>query len=103
MSRIKRKNPIHVFKRAAERTDFSKREAQRLIKEAQTAGKAYGNIPPGPLADYIKSKGNTKRVKVYQGYVFIFARTSTACITMYPIPEEVLKAQDEFEKNKSNQ
>lgn len=72
MSRIKRKNPIHVFKRAAERTDFSKREAQRLIKEAQTAGKAYGNIPPGPLADYIKSKGNTKRVKIYQGYVFIF-------------------------------
>lgn len=98
MSRIKAKDSVHVFERVAERTTLSKRDAKRLIKEAQTAGKAYSNIPPGPLADYIKSKGTTKRVKVYQGYVFIFARTTTACITMYPIDEEVLKAQEEFDK-----
>lgn len=98
MSKSRVRNTDHVYKRVSERTNLSKSEAKRLIKQAQKYGKTYKKLPPGPLADYLKSKGKYKRVKIYEGYVFVFAKTSTSCITMYPIDEEIQKAQRIFDK-----
>lgn len=68
------------------------------MKEASRYGISAGNIPDGPLRRYIASKGDAKRVKYFKGYVFIFAKTSTSCITMYPVDEEVIRAEEEARK-----
>ena len=98
MSRTKVKNSNHSYARVRERTSLSKRETVKLMKEASRYGLSAGNIPDGPLRKYVASKGDAKRVKYYKGYIFIFAKTSTSCITMYPADEEVLAAQAEAEK-----
>lgn len=97
MSRTKAKNSEHSLLRAKERTDLSKSQIKQMIKEAQTAGIAYANLKEGPIRDFVKSKGTMKRVKVYKNHVFVFAKTSTACITMYPLDESLLIAQEEFD------
>ena len=98
MSRTKVKNSKHSYDRVKERTNLSKRETEKLMKEASRYGISAGNIPDGPLRRYIASKGDAKRVKYFKGYVFIFAKTSTSCITMYPVDEEVLKAHELVDK-----
>ena len=96
MSRTKVKNSNHSYERVKERTNLSKRETKQLMKEASRYGLSAGNIPEGPLRTYVASKGDNKRVKYYKGYIFIFAKTSTSCITMYPVDEDVLKAEEEY-------
>ena len=98
MSRTKVKNSNHSYERVKERTNLSKRETKQLMKEASRYGLSAGNIPEGPLRTYVASKGDNKRVKYYKGYIFIFAKTSTSCITMYPVDEDVLKAETNKEK-----
>ena len=98
MSRTVVKNSNHSYERVKERTNLSKRETIKLMKEASRYGLSANNIPEGPLRNYVASKGNNKRVKYYKGYIFIFAKTSTSCITMYPVDEEVLKAQEMVDK-----
>ena len=47
-------------------------------------------MEPGPEKDFVskKQQGNPhKRIKLYQGYVFVFCSTSTKCITVYPLPD----------------
>ena len=51
-------------------------------------------MAPSPLQEYVAKKqyGNPyKRIKLYQGYIFVFCSTSTKCITVYPVPEELKK------------
>ena len=98
MARAKVKNSNHSYDRVKERTNLSKRETIKLMKEASRSGVSAGCMKPGPLREYLEKKGDAKRVKYYKGYIFIFAKTSTSCITMYPVDESVLLAQDIFEK-----
>lgn len=97
MSRSKVKNSEHSYQRSKERTPLYKRQAKKLMKEASRCGKAAGNLPEGPLKKYVESKGKQKRVKCYQGYIFVFAKTSTSCITFYPVKEEILEAQKQYD------
>ena len=98
MSRARVKNSAHSYDRVKERTNLSRRETIKLMKEASRYGVSAGCMKPGPLKEYLASKGDAKRVKYYKGYIFIFAKNSTSCITMYPVDEEVLRAEDIFNK-----
>ena len=102
MSRRRVKDSFHSFIRAKERTPLLKREIERLIWEAQRAGKSYMTLKDGPIKDFLESKSKTKRVKLYKNYVFVFARTSTACITMYPLREDLITKQEEYDKMMSD-
>lgn len=101
MSRVKAPNTDHSYYRAAERCGWSRKKAREMMKEAQRRGKAYANIKNPEISKFIAIKqGNqSRRVKYYMGYVFVFASTSTRCITVYPLPKELL---EENEENVSN-
>lgn len=97
MSRRRISNTKHSFKRAKERTELTKDEAKCLIREASVKGKAWGNLPEGPLKEFVKKRSKYKRVKYYRGYIFVFNKTSSSCITMYPVHQYVLDDQKQFE------
>ena len=91
MSRVKAANTDHAYLRAAERIGLSKRKAAELMRSAQRQGIAPLNCPPGPLRDYLIDKqldNEHRRIKFYEGYIFVFASTSTKCITVYKAPAE---------------
>jgi len=92
MSRVKAQNTDHSYLRAAERCGWGKKKAREMMKQASRFGISAGNMEPSPLQVYIAKKqyGNPhKRIKLYQGYIFVFASTSTKCITVYPVPDEL--------------
>ena len=90
MSRVKAPNTDHSYYRAAERCGWSKRKAREMMKEAQRHGKTYGNLPDGELRNFLEARqiGQHRRIKFYAGYIFVFASTSTRCITVYPYEEK---------------
>ena len=90
MSRVKATNTDHSYYRAAERCGWGKKKARDMMKAAQRYGKMYGNLPEGELRNFLKSRqvGQYRRIKYYAGYIFVFASTSTCCITVYPYPKE---------------
>lgn len=102
MGLTKTDSTLHGINRAFERTGLFKKELVRLIKRASRYGKSWENMRPGPLQDYLKRKSAYKRVKYYCNYVFVFQKTSTSLITMYPVPEEILLAQKEYDEQKGN-
>lgn len=90
MSRIRTQNTDHSYYRAAERCGWGKRKARDMMKAAQRYGKMCGNLPDGELKHFleIRQVGQHRRIKYYAGYIFVFASTSTRCITVYPYPNE---------------
>lgn len=90
VSRVKATNTGHSYYRAAERCDWGKKKARDMLKAAQRYGKMHGNLPDGELWRFLKSRqvGQHRRIKYYAGYIFVFASTSTRCITVYPYPKE---------------
>ena len=101
MSRAKASNHKHALERGHARLNLPRKQVERLIKEAQTAGKTYDHLPLGPIRSFIKSRGQHKRVKLYQDIVFVFSKTSTACITLYKLDEELIKKQKEYEEKRT--
>lgn len=93
-------NTYHGSIRTEERTELFKRQREKLIKDACRYGKVWQNMVPGPLRDFIQKKSVKKKAKYFCKYVFIFQRTSTSLITMYPVPEEILLAQKEYDEQK---
>ena len=94
MSRIKTNNTDHAYFRAAERCGWGKKKAREMMKLASRYGTAVGNMEAGPIRNYLAQKqwGNPhKRIKLYQDFIFVFCSTSTRCITVYPLPEELKK------------
>ena len=90
MSRVRTQNTDHSYLRAAERCGWGKKKARDMMKAASRFGISAGNMEPGPEKDFVskKQQGNPhKRIKLYQGYVFVFCSTSTKCITVYPLPD----------------
>jgi hypothetical protein len=90
MSRLKARNTNHAYFRAAERCGWDKKKAEQMMRYASKNGKAPYSLPPGPERDYLirKQQCTHRRIKLYLGYVFVFASTSTKCFTVYPMPEE---------------
>jgi len=97
MARAKVKNTFHSYNRTFERLGIYKKAATKLMKEAQRYGKTAGQLPLGPIRDYLESKGTFKRVKLYRGIIFVFNKNSTSCLTAYPLPEEIKAKQLEFD------
>jgi len=98
MSRVKTQNTDHSYIRAAERCGWSKKKAREMMRLASRYGTAAGNLQPGPVKDFITARQECthRRIKLYQGYVFVFASTSTKCITVYPL--EIGKELQETEE-----
>lgn len=104
MSRNHTANTRHGTQRAVERTtNLSKRELSDMIRAASKRGLTAEMLPPGPLRTYVAQRGTKKRVKYYRDYLFIFQRTSTSLITMYPIPETVKLAQADYDQKHANE
>jgi protein tyrosine phosphatase (PTP) superfamily phosphohydrolase (DUF442 family) len=92
MSRVKTQNTDHSYFRAAERCGWGKKKAREMMKLASRYGMAYAHLAAGPVRDFLERKqiGNPhKRIKLYQDFIFVFCSTSTKCITVYPLPEEL--------------
>ena len=99
MARVKTQNTDHSYLRAAERCGWGKKKAREMMKMASRYGKSYGHFPEGPIRDFLEKKqfgSPSKRIKLYQNYIFVFCSTSTRCITVYPLPAEL---SGESEKN----
>lgn len=98
MSRQHTANTTHGIQRSRERTDLSSREVKDLIRSASRKGLTVTMLSPGPLRTYVAQRGTRKRVKYYKGYLFIFQKTSTSLITMYPVPTTVFEAQEQYDR-----
>ena len=86
MSRNRTKNTSHSYLRSAERCGWDKRLAKRKMALASRYGKSWENIESIEIREYLKEKSISthRRVKYYEGYIFVFCSTSTRCITVYP-------------------
>ena len=88
MSRIKTLNCDHAYFRAAERCGWNEGKARKMMKLAQRYGKLYTDksLEDKDLIKFLKNRQiNTyRRIKYYDGYIFVFASTSTRCYTVYP-------------------
>lgn len=86
MSRTRAKNCNHAYYRASERCGWDKKTADRMMKLARMYGIAPENLKGGEGADLLRFRQykTNRRIKYFQGYVFIFASTSTRCYTVYP-------------------
>lgn len=100
MSRVKTQNTDHSYMRAAERCGWHRKKAREMMRLASRYGIAPGNMQPGPIKDFLSARQDFthRRIKLYQGYVFVFCSTSTRCITVYPLPDNLLQKN---ETNKS--
>ena len=97
---MKRRNKLHAYQRASERLGLHRQEAERLVKEAWTAGKTYNELEDGPLKNYVYHKSRKKKVKVYKDTIFIFNKTSKTCITMYKVPNKILSLEERNQEMK---
>ena len=90
MSRTKADNTAHSYMRAATRFGWSKKKAKAMMAEASRHGVSVGNMAAGEMRDWFEARQlcTNRRIKLYDGYVFVFASTSTKCITVYKLPEE---------------
>ena len=85
----------HAYQRAAERLGLHKAEADRLVKEAFTAGKQAHELE-GPYKTFLMFKGAFKKLKIYKDIVFVFNKTNRACITMYPLSQKLIDNQQRY-------
>lgn len=70
-----------------ERTNLNHDARKNLFKNALMYGRSPEHIKDEKLRNYLKSKPKCK-VKLYQGYVFIYSKNSHQLYTMYELPEE---------------
>jgi hypothetical protein len=78
---------VHAALRVLERIGAGDAEAQRLANEAYHSGLELHEIT-GPLRKYLsklKGRRSGARVRVYEGFIFIFDRDRL--VTVYPVPE----------------
>ena len=89
-----KKQPQHAYDRCAERLGLSKRSVNTLAREASKYGESAEHIKDIEIRNYLLSKGHYKRVKYYKGIVVVFAKTSNRLITAYPLPENLIKENE---------
>ena len=90
MGRTKTNNCNHAYYRASERFGWDKKKAEEMMRIASKKGISPFSMQEGALKDlYVFRQLKTKRrIRIYQGFVFIFASTSTRCYTVYKLQEE---------------
>lgn len=95
MSRRKANSTKHSKERFIERTRYSEHNFQEYVTYASQYGKCPNDFD-GDFGDYLKVKGKYKRLKVFDGYIWIFNKTSNRLITIYSVPKRF-----ETEENKN--
>lgn len=91
--RYKPKNRVspHAERRFAQRYDGDRQNAEHLANGALHYGIQIHQIPQeNPLHAYVSNKMRykDKKVRLLQGYVFVFSKAQRL-ITLYRIPEEL--------------
>jgi len=93
-----RKQSLHAYERLNERAGMSRKQVDKLGKNASIYGRSPRSFPNGKFRTFLESKCINKRVKVYKGLVVIMANTSNRIITAYPIPEEFMEEYEQYGK-----
>lgn len=77
----------HSKIRMKERTNYNHQERKTLFQKALQYGKSANDIKDKKLKTYLMSKPSCK-VKLYNGYIFIYSKNSKRLYTMYKLPDE---------------
>ena len=82
----------HAKMRIRERTELNTKERKRLFRRALDSGKSKQDIKDDSIRKFVEEVEERKaKVKIYQGYVFIYSKNKKTLYTMYQLPEELLK------------
>ena len=87
----------HSKKRMIERTNFNHKERRNLFRLALLHGKSADKIKDEKIRNFMNSKQNCK-VKLYQGYIFIYSKNSHQLYTMYKLPERLINNERIFKR-----
>lgn len=87
MSMKRTRNTKHSYDRSSERFGLSKSNTKLMIKNALFYGISPDKLEDEELKNKLlhKQACNRKRIKIYKNKVFVFCKTSTKCITIYPL------------------
>ena len=78
----------HASNRMRERLSLNHNERRRLFKLAMKRGKIVQKIKNQRIHDYLANKQKfNSRVRLYQGYVFVYSKNSHQLYTMYKLPD----------------
>lgn len=94
MSKRKSTPSYHSKIRLDQRTDYK----QASFNKRSAYVSRYGKCPndfDGEFGKYLQIKGRFKRLKVFDGYIWIFSKTSNRLITIYEIPNEFKNRNEE--------
>lgn len=96
MSRNKVDNTNHAYLRAAERCGWNRERAKKMMRLANRYGKTYEHIEDEYIATFLEARqlGTKRRIKYYCGFIFVFARNSTKCYTVYKYEGETESEQN---------
>lgn len=84
----------HSMQRLLERTHFTSAKTLKRVSKIGIPIERFRNYPK--LYNWLCSISPYKRVKVYEGYVFIYNLRSDRCITLYPIKDEYLEDYKDY-------
>lgn len=77
----------HAKIRMRDRTDLNHRDRASLFRKALDNGKSIQDIEDKEVKGYLSSKQKVNsRVKLYQGYVFVYSKNKKQLYTMYKLP-----------------
>lgn len=80
----------HAKMRMKERTELRHKERMGLFRKALDNGESVKEIKDERIKNFLASKQKTNsRVKLYQGYVFVYSKNKHQLYTMYELPERL--------------
>ena len=78
----------HSKQRMKERTNLNHDARKNLFQKALQYGKSPTQLKEGPIRKYLESKQWRCKVKLYNGYVFVYSKNTKILYTMYELPEK---------------
>lgn len=81
----------HSKKRMRERTDFNHKERQQLFRYALKNGLSPDKVKDEKIRNFMNSKNRRCKVKLYNGYLFLYSKNSHLLYTMYKLPSHLTK------------
>lgn len=81
----------HSRIRMQQRTNLNHKQRRFFYRNALIHGKSPQEIKDIKIKNYLLRKQTYKsKVKLYQGYVFVYSKNSHQLYTMYKLPNELL-------------
>ena len=88
------KTSKHSRIRMRERTGLNHKERNVLFRRALDNGESVKEVKDKEIKVYLASKQRmNSRVKLYQGYVFVYSKNKKQLYTMYELPERYKKKE----------